>query len=203
MSEVDGDDIPAELLGLAGMVQLPTQDRLAMIYGHAVELAALEVKIGQVEAELQRLKDDRQDLSGKKLPKLFDDVQTDHVGVPGYNADLVLKTRIHANVSSEWEEAEQEAGFAEIERCGGADMIKVGVTVQFGRNEFQQAADLVRHLQGLNWLGGRTVTIRKGVHWGTLTKWLTERIEKRRPTDLAKIGGSITRTCNIVWRKTR
>lgn len=196
-------NIPASVLADAGLVQLPTADRLASIYAMAADLAKLELEIADKTAELQRLQDDRNKLACVQLPKLFDEVSVDRLGVPGFNADIELITRVHANISAEWEEDRRERGFAELERLNAEDMIRIGVTVKFGKNEYEKAADFVRHVRGLNWLGGREIEIRKGVPWQTLKKWLEEQLEKHVPVKLDLIGGSLTRTCNIKWRKTK
>lgn len=195
------DDIPEGLLGDVALVREGPQDRLAEIYRNAAELARITQRIAVVEAELQRLRDDKYDLSARKLPKLFDEVNTDTLGVPGYNADIVLTTRIHAAIRADWEEEARERGFAEVERLKGEDLIKVTVSVDFGKDEFDLAARFVRHIQGINWLEGRVAKITKGVHWATLSKWVAQLIEKRVPVNLAALGASVSRTCDIVQRK--
>ena len=195
--------IPEDVLKDAVLVGEPTAQALSKIYQHAAQLAKLEQEIEAQEEVLRRLKDDRIKLGCNVLPKLFDEVNTDHVGVPGFNADLVLDIKTHANISVEWDEARRAAGFKEVERLGGQDMIKVAVTVEFGRNEFEDAATFVRHLRGLNWLGGHEIKISKGIHWQTLSKWVGELLDKRVPIDLEKVGGSLSRACRIKWRKVK
>lgn len=197
------DDIPASVLADAGLVQLPTADRLAAIYSASAELARIELEIGEAEEELRRLKDDKNRLACVHLPKMFDEVFIDTLGVPGFNADIKLTTRVHANIATDWEEPRREAGFRELERLNAEDMIKIGVTVEFAKGEFEKAADFVRHIRGLNWMGGREITVRKGVAWNTLTKWLGEQLDKRVPVKMDAVGGTLTRACNIVWRKTK
>lgn len=191
------DYIPDGLLADTSLVQPGTPDRLAKIYEHAAELARTEQQIARIEAELQRLKDDRKELAHRTLPRLFDEINVDSLGVPGYNADITLETKIHAAIKSDWDEITQEAGFAEIERLNGEDLIKISVAVEFTRGEFALAADFVRMIRGVNWLGGRQVTVRKGVHWATLTKWVEGLLAKRVPVDLEKIGGTAFRFCTI------
>ena len=194
-------DIPSDVLRDMQLVQLPTRDRLAKIYEEAASLAALELKIADAEAELRRLKDDARKIKTDNLPKLFDEVGVDTLGVPGFNADVVVKSMIHAAIKADWPEDKQEEGFAELDRLGGGDIVKFTVSVSFGRGEAEEAARLVRVLRGTNWLLGREVRVKKEAHWATLTKFVSEMAERLVPMDLAKMGGTITRAAEIVWRK--
>jgi hypothetical protein len=195
------DTVPKELIADLGLVQLPTQEKMARLYERAEELARLELDIAKDEEALQRKKDDRTTLRQKTLPEMFDEIGTDRLGVPGFAADVVLTSRVHASIAADWDEEKRARGFAEIERLNSEAMIKVTVEVQFDKKEFELAARLVEHIRGLNWLGGHTVSVRKGVAWNTLTKWVGEMIDKRVPLDLQAVGGSLTRECNIVWRR--
>lgn len=194
-------DIPAELARDIGLVQLPSQDVVSKIYERAAELARIETRIADLRVEIDSLRDDHVALSTKELPALFDQVGTDRFGVPGWHADVVLEPVYKAGISVEWPEERRETAFAEVERLGGGDMIRVQVSVQFGAKEFDLAAQFVQYIDRWNGLGGRAVSITKTIPWNTLTAWLREMSRKRVPMDLQAMGAYVGRACKIKWRK--
>lgn len=196
------DEIPADILDDAGITALiPSGTVIEKIYQHAAELASLEAQIAQKSEELQRLQDDRTKLASKTLPALFDQVQTDKFGVPGWNADVVLEPVVHAAIKKEWPDEDQEAAFTELERIGGGDMVKVTVSVQFDKQELDMANALYLYIKRWNEFGNRPIRMEKTVPWNTLTKFVKEMLQKRVPMNLEKMGAQVFRHCKIVWRK--
>ena len=197
------DSPPPFVAEMAGTVVVNPSVISGKIYEKAAELALIEKKIEAAEEELQRLKDDRAVLSSKELPELFDQVQTDHLGVPGWEADVVLKSGVHANIKTEWDEEKQRVAYDELERLGGSDLIKVTVSVSFAKGDIEVASDLKRYIERWNMLEGREVLMKKGVAWNTLTKFVSEQMDRGTPVKLDLIGGSTYRSCVIEWRGQR
>ena len=198
------DSIPPEILSTAASLQpVPRMEDLASIYREAEHLANLQSEYDRKSEELQALKDDIKRLSERTLPALFDAVHGDKLGIPGWNADIVLKQKIHASISQELPEEQREAAFAEVERMGGEDMIKLDVSVQFPKGEFELAAEFVRYVRTWNRLAGHTVSVKKAIHWQTLTKWVSDLVDRNAPIRLDKVGAQIRRFCVVEYRKER
>lgn len=198
------NSIPADVaadLALSGL--LPSGDVVAKIYDGAARLASLECKIAELKDELQKLDDDRSRLATKVLPDLFDQVQTDKFGVPGWNADLVLEAVVHAAIKKEWPDEQQEAGFLELERLGEGDLVKVRMTIEFDKKELDVAYAVANYLRQWNEFQNRTIRLEKTIPWNTLTKVVKDLVRKRVPMDLTKLGAQVFRHCKLQWRKDR
>src|SRR5229473_173807 len=143
------DDTPRDVIADLGLT-LPPGDVLTQIYERAAELAGIEVEMARAEEELQRLRDDHSRLAQRILPDLFDRVHTDHFGVPGWSADVVLRPIIHAAIKKDWPDEQQEAGFVEVERLGGGDMVRVVLSVSFDKSELELAEELRQYIKHWN-----------------------------------------------------
>lgn len=196
-------DTPSAIMADLGLSDVPDSGVLEKIYQHAAELAELESRILQTTEDLQKLVDDRNKLANKTLPALFDQVNTDRFGVPGWNADVVLEPVVHAAIKKDWPDEQQEAAFGELERIGGGDLVKVTLSVEFGKGELDMANALYLYIKRWNEFGNRPVKMEKTVAWNTLTKFVREMLGRKVPMSLDKIGASVFRQCKIVWRKDR
>ena len=196
-------NIPDDVIADLGLV-IPPEKAVEKIYEHATELAELDNLIDTTEKELRRLKDDYHVLTTKTLPALFDQVRTDNFGVPGWQADVKMKTIVKANISKEWEVERQERGYEELERVGGGSLVKVSVSVQFPKGDLERANEFFDYVERWNRLEGAPIVMEKTVAWNTLTKFVKEQlIEKLKPFDAEKLGATLVRACEIVWRKDR
>jgi hypothetical protein len=173
----------------------------AKIFEGAAQLAEYEKRIEALAKDLKEVTDDRNKLARETLPRLFDHLHTDHLGVPGWAADVVLVNNIHAAIKEDMEEADKTAAFNYLELVGGGGIVKNTVSVQFGLKETELAADFIRYISGWNALAGREVRSKREVHWATLTKFVKEQLKANKPIKLGLLGGSATRECSIKWRK--
>jgi hypothetical protein len=194
------DDTPSDVIADLGLT-LPPRDVLIQIYERSAELAGIEVELARLAEEMQRLNDDRSKLAQDILPGLFDRVHTDHFGVPGWSADIVLEPVIHAAIKKDWTDEAQEAGFAELERLHGGDMVRVTLSVSFDKRELELAEELRQYIKRWNRWENRDIRMEKTVAWNTLTKFVGDMVRKRVPMDLQKLGAKVYRQCRIVWRK--
>lgn len=198
------DDTPDDIIADLGLTtHIPSGDVMAKIYEGAEQLASIEAKMAELRQELERLNDDRSRLASKTLPELFDQVHTDHFGVPGWNADIVLEGVVHAAIKKEWPDEQQEAAFQEMERIGGGDLVRVRMMIDFDKKELEVAYAVVNYLRQWNEFQNRPIVLEKTVPWNTLTKFVKEMVKKRVPMDLDKLGAQVFRHCRIVWRKDR
>lgn len=198
----DEQQISTEQMAADSAAIMLPREVTARIYERAAELAKIEARMHQLEGELENLRDDRRTLTQKTLPDLFDHLHTDHLGVPGWNADVVLNKKTHAAIKQDWDEDKTTAAYRELDRLRGMDLVKHTVSVQFDKNEAELAAEFVRMIRGWNRLGGREVLIRREVHWATLTAFVKRELDKPgAKIDLQALGASVTRECEIKWRK--
>src|SRR5207247_11333900 len=98
------DAAVAEMAADSELVRLNPREVMARIHQRTAEMARIELRIQEVEAELKDLVDDRNRLARDDLPKLFDHLHTDRLGVPGQKADVVLDSLLHASIAKEWDE---------------------------------------------------------------------------------------------------
>jgi hypothetical protein len=178
----------------------PTAEGLAKLSQHGRRLLEVESRIIDAEEELRALKSERNDITMRQMPEVFDEVGTDHIGIPGAGVDLVLQPYYSASLPRDDLER-QEAGFRWLEENGHGDLIKATVTIEFTRSEIEKARELAEKVQDL--LGDeRSVGIVTSVHWQTLTAFVREQIEKYNavlPLDV--LGATVGRVVKIKKRK--
>lgn len=174
------NDIPAAVL--ADAEQPPTTSApatLERIYAEVAaqrddqkELVDLEARRKETQARIDKRRFDT-------LPALLMAAGTDQVGLPATGNlpayDAKLKPYYRANIAAEWPGEKREAAFDLLEHKGGGDIIKCVVSVEFNREEIEQAHTLMEQLENHNY---RPV-LRRAVQWNTLTAWFKEQVEAR------------------------
>jgi hypothetical protein len=180
----------------------PRAELILQLRELALELVKLEQSILEQEAAVEDMKAQRVQLAQKKIPKLLERAMTDKIGVPEMDADVVMTTKYHASIRSEWPEEQREAAFDAVEAAGGGDLIATVLSVRFGRGELEDARATAAHLRAWNEFGNRAVQIERGVHWATLTSFVTEMAKKERPLPLDVVGGRVIVEASVKYRKT-
>jgi hypothetical protein len=189
---------------ILGTEMIPSANKLKALATGAARLHAVEQEIAALQKRMKELEDEQKTLSRRTLPDLFDEVNLDRVGVPDALVDVVVENKYFANIPADWDEDRRNAAFDLVEEYGGGDMVTTVVSVAFGKGEKAVAEELKRRLEGLNWLEGRSVTLKQGIHWGTMSSWLREMYESEesRKIPLEPINGDVGRVCKIKPRKT-
>lgn len=185
---------------------IPAMQDLTKLRELARELSQNDRRIASLKKELEVLEERSKDLSTKLLPQAFESVFLDKIGVPEEDVDVVVVPHYFANIKADWPEETREAGFKHLAELGGESLVKVDVTVSFGRKEWQLAKDFVEFVRTWNRLGERDVTISKGVQWNTLTSFVQKEVEKRSDPNadpglpkinLGALGAFVGRACRV------
>ena len=140
-------------------------------------LEACDRSIEEMEAKLKNLKKSRDTISGDIIPTMMSEMGL---------AELKLQDGSHLKVSTSYRatitEANKEAAFNWLRNNGLGDIIKNEISVSFGRNEDNKAADYAALAQER----GYQPTQKLKVEPMTLKALVRERIEagKEMPTEL-------------------
>jgi hypothetical protein len=185
-------------------------------------LAIAPATLETVRAELAAQRDDQQvlaDLEARRketqaridkrrfdtLPALLMAAGTDQVGLPAAGNlpayDARLKPYYRANIAAEWPSEKREAAFDLLEAKQGGDIIKCVVSVEFNREEIDEARTLVQKLGE----AGLIASLKRTVQWNTLTAWFREQVEAHRGlsgAEMEALGATHGHQVEIKERKT-
>ena len=104
--EVPGiEEIPAHLLEeKIDMSSFSSEDKILAGRKLALEYAVLEKAIKDAEANIEKWKKRRLELTRKEIPEFFDNViKTDKLGLPEAGVDVVVGPYYHANIQADWD----------------------------------------------------------------------------------------------------
>lgn len=170
----------------------------------AAEYVAMEQKKKALEKDLENLNKTITEMKHKTLPDIMSGMDLDKYGLASAGVDIVLEPYAKANISAEWEEEKQEAGFKHLEDLGVADIIRTQVTFSFSKDQFAHAMTVVAMLnlmcEKIDEFEGTEIpvpSVKKSVPWNTLTATLKELHKKGIAVDLDKIGGMIGQVVKI------
>ena len=140
-------------------------------------LELCDVRIADIENDLKMMKKKRDHISGEVIPTMMSEMGL---------AELKLHDGSHLKVSTSYRatitEANKEAAFNWLRNNGLGDIIKNEISVSFGRNEDNKAADYAELAKS----SGLQPTQKMKVEPMTLKALVRERIEagKEMPTEI-------------------
>ena len=143
-------------------------------------LEACDKSIEEIEAKLKNLKKSRDVISGDIIPTMMSEMGL---------AELKLHDGSHLKVSTSYRatitEANKEAAFNWLRENGLGDIIKNEISVSFGRNEDNKAADYAELAKGQGFEPQQKLKVEPM----TLKALVRERMEagKEMPTELFNI----------------
>ena len=152
-------------------------DNIQSLADQVERLEACDKSIEEMEAKLKNLKKSRDVISGDIIPTMMSEMGL---------AELKLHDGSHLKVSTSYRatitEANKEAAFNWLRENGLGDIIKNEISVSFGRNEDNKAADYAELAKGQ----GFQPTQKMKVEPMTLKALVRERIEagKEMPTEI-------------------
>lgn len=171
---------------------IPNEANLSRVRAKARELYDTSARVAELEAELKAAKTRRWELQMRELPDIMAEVGVDKIGLPGVDVDIVSRPYVRANISAEWDTERQESGFAEIERVGGGDIIRLTLSFNFGRGMYDELQEFLDKIKGLNLsFSPPEAEIAKTVPWNTLTAFVREQVERGTVLDLDKLGATV------------
>lgn len=166
----------------------------------------LEQRKALLDAEMKTLNAEILEYKHKTLPDIMTGLDMDHYGLASAGVDIELGDYAKANISADWDEERQEAGFKHLEELQVGDIIRLQVSYSFGKDQYDEAKKLVELVAAVAeaediGIEIPTPTVKKSVPWNTLTATLKELHKKGVAVDLEKIGGVIGKVVKIKERK--
>tara|TARA_A100001388_G_C28605766_1_gene420397 strand:+ start:218 stop:766 length:549 start_codon:yes stop_codon:yes gene_type:complete len=152
-----------------------------------VKLRTLEDEYAAKEEELKKIKKDMDVLSGEVIPTMMTEMNVAKFSLED-GAGVEVKPVYGASIPK----AREEEAFNWLRKNGLGDLIKNMVTVSFGRNEDNKAADFAVLAQGQGYQPSQKLKVEPM----TLKALVRERLEsgKEMPTDLFNVfAGSRTK----------
>jgi len=144
------------------------------------KLQAMEKDLSQKEDAIKKLKKDIEVISGEVIPTMMQEMNLSTLKLSD-GSSVEVKPVYGASISA----AKKEEAFNWLRNNGLGDLIKNEITVSFGRNEDNKAADYAVLAQGQ----GYQPTQKLKVEPMTLKALVRERLEsgKEMPTDLFNV----------------
>ncbi len=172
-----GDRPPADLAALV-QAEAPQArgDRLAALQAMGARLRDLLLEKAVADEHAAQLGRSIQAIEQREMPDLMIAAHTDNIGVmpegnkPG--VDFELKRYTHAVIGSDWDAERRARAFLALEQLGAGDLVRHMVVVEFNREEHEAAVALAARLVD----GGYSTTVKKDVHWATLTSWVKKKL---------------------------
>jgi len=186
---------------------------MAKIVAKAEELVKLDDMVERASALLDRLTSRRHQLATRVLPEMFDQAQTDIVGIPGASVDIVVQNYYHASIKADWAEDDKAKAFAHLEALGGGDLIKSELSISFPKEDVDKAHKLTELVN--SWLQKHGVdaatSLDMSVNWRSLTTFVKDVVEtpidphapetNKPKIELGLLGAFVGRVCKVVKRK--
>ena len=150
-------------------------------------LRKVEQEIGDAEAHIKSLVQEKHKLSVENIPALMDEMGVERVDVDGCTVERKMI------VSASIPVARKEEAFNWLRDNRLDDIIKNDITVSFGKGEDNVAGDVVGLLQDR----GFDPKTKTHVHPSTLKAFIKERVVEGKPVDLDMFGAFISNTAQI------
>ena len=159
---------------------LDKTDNIGKLANKIKEMQAIQKDIDQNEEYLKQRKKDLEQLSGEAIPTMLTEMGLTYLKLAD-GSSVEVKTNYSATIT----QANKEAAFNWLRENGLGDIIKNELTVSFGRNEDNKAAEYAELAKGQ----GYQPTQKLKVEPMTLKALVRERIEggKSLPTEIFSV----------------
>lgn len=149
-------------------VEQPTSDHaLSQLSQLADKQAAADARVKQIEAQLEKAREEYRDISERKIPELMDEL-----GMEEFKTKTGLKIKIKETIRASIPKAKQDAAFDWLRNHGYGGLVKRFVSVSFGKGEDEMAEEAFREL--IQRYEG--VDDKSSVHPSTLKAFINERL---------------------------
>jgi len=151
------------------------------------QLEDINANIEHAEAELKKLKQEKNRLSMENIPALMDEMGVDRIDVDGVSVQL--GSFVSASIPPD---RKQEA-YEWLRENGLDDIIKNEVILGFGRGEDETAQKIMLDLENR----GFHPEAKTHIHAMTLKAFVRERVKNGQPIDLDLFGAFVGKTANL------
>ena len=182
------------------MQKPPAPDKLEIIRDKIRETRDLDLKIDDLETQVNELKRYKRELVFDTLPSMFMQIGINRIGIdaqgnsPAYEAKL--QDHFHAVISSSWEPERRNAALEWLHLNKLGDVIKTIITIEFGLGQAKKVKEVLEALKKLK----VPITIEENVPWKTLTSVVQERYKHGNPmsdADLHTLGASVNKIVKL------
>jgi hypothetical protein len=193
---------PAVQAAIAAMSALPHDQRMVHAHAAAQRLYEVQLIIKDLQERMTQAQRELNTLQFETLPTILDSLGVDRLGVPERNNmpafDLTLAPYCRAVIPANWPPEKRAAAFAALTEFGHEDLIKTEITTALPRGYHAMARQIVESIRAQ----GVEPSINENVHHGTLTAWVSSRLEAHQPLpDLETIGASVGRIVKLKERR--
>jgi hypothetical protein len=164
--------------------------------GAVLKKLEMDAEIAGLDSRRAQLVDERNRLIHNHLPEMMDAAGVDREGYPDLGVDLISRPYFKANISAEWSEEKRQAAFDALQREGHGDIVKVELSVQFGRGDIERARALRDDLIDR----GHQPRMQMRVDWNTLTA-LAKELHRRGQALPPECEAQVGRVAEIKTRK--
>ena len=192
--------VPSHILAAAAAA-VPSAENLEKLREAALELASVTASIEDYSEKLRKAQEREGELKRTILPDLFAAAGTDNIGLPEAGVDIRVKNYYKASISAEWPVEKQSEAFAWLESEGHGGLIRVVVSVSFGKGEIEKARELQERIRKSPIGNTHPAEIKMGVPWQTLTSFVREQYEAGEQLPLETLGAVAGRIAEVKKRK--
>lgn len=192
--------VPSHILAAAAAA-VPSAENLEKLRVAALELANITARIENLSDDLKKAQEREAELKRTILPDLFAQAGTDKIGLPEAGVDINVKNYYKASISAEWPVEKQSEAFAWLESEGHGGLIRVTVSVSFGKGEIEKAKQLQELIRQSPIGNTHPAEIKMGVPWQTLTSFVREQYEAGEELPLETLGAVAGRIAEVKKRK--
>ncbi len=150
--------------------------------------AAASALVLDLEAQLNKAREDLRDIAEREVPELMD-----QIGIDEFKTTSGLKIKIDETIRASIPKAKAHLAFAWLNANGHGAMIKRVVSVAFGRGEDDKADDLRGRL-----MDDFEVDDKSSVHPSTLAAFVREKLSEGEEVPLDLLGVHRQRVAKVV-----
>lgn len=200
---------------VVGFTDAPSVDETRTLAEMGQELFSLDREKADIKKRLEEIESRRQVLTMRELPEYMTRVGSDNIGLPEFNADVVMEDYYHANIAADWEPERRQKAFDWLEKNGHGDLIKTEFSIMFPRFMLPVARWLQEHVKTLRpvlkmtVLSGKKKVMKEQefeipeadvnltVPWNTLTAFVKEQVTKGAKLPLDTLGATVGKIVKI------
>jgi hypothetical protein len=176
----------------------PPQGALEALRHKAAEVRADKQEAADLQERLDAVNKRIVEAESKTLPDMMDQLGLSRLDLePDGNAPgmtFQCGPFYRASIAASWDPEKRQKAFVYLDGEGAGDLVKVTVTLAFGRSDREQADRVIGDLRK----AGFSPEVKLDVPHATLTAWVKEQVEKfSKMPKLDLIGGTVGRVVRI------
>ncbi len=169
----------------------PDSTQLVQLGDLANDLFLAELKLLEAQEKAREAQELVRSIAENQIPELMDDI-----GLASFETKSGIKLTVSDVVRASIPKVRREEAYEWMDDKGYGELIKHKVTIAFGRDEGDQAEELIETLEAV----GHRVTDEKKVESSTLRKFVGDLLEEGADIPMDLFGAAQFRKAKIVSR---